>query len=64
MKHRTLNLTSRERKKHHIVIVGNFPDEESAKAFKKAMRQVIHKQNRLSHKSSFEMHLQFTCKNV
>ena len=64
MKIRTLNSISREKRKYHIAIVGNFPDEESAKAFKKLMRQAIHKQNHLSHKSSYEMHLQFTHKNV
>lgn len=60
MKSRTLNIRSRERKQHHIVIVANFPDKESAIAFKKIMRQAILKQNRLSQKSSYEMHLQFT----
>ena len=64
MKNRTLNFWSHEKREHHIVIVANFPDEESARAFKNVMRQVIHKQNHLSHKSSYEMHLQFTRKNV
>lgn len=61
---RTLNFRSHEKREHHIVIVANFPDKESAIAFKNTMRQAIHKQNRLSHKSSYEMHLQFTCKNA
>ncbi len=64
MRSRILSIRSREKMESHIVVVANFPDEEAAKNFKNIMRQVIRKQNRLSHKSSYEMHLQFNCKNV
>ena len=61
---RTLNFRSHQKREHHIVIVGNFPNMEAAKAFKNTMRQAIQRQNRSSHKSSYEMHLQFNHKNV